>query len=496
MGFTTTTFLFVFLPTVLILYFLSEKISGNFNSSIAGKLVLIVTSYIFYSWALATSGILLLIYSLIVFLIGKCIQVGYGYSVCVPLRYKDKRIEKNINVAIFPMILGVVCSIGLLYHFKYAYTVSTSISQFFYTDTNKYANFVTPLGISFITFSVISYFVDIYRGASAGTFGDCLLYVFFFPKVVSGPIVLWKDFGKQINNRLITKDRFISGMNLLAVGFAKKVILADTFGIYADEIKGLEIDVPTAWFGWILFALQIYYDFSGYSDIAIGLSKIFGFDIDKNFDFPYRSTSITEFWRRWHISLGTFFREYIYIPLGGNRKGYYRTLLNLAIVFLITGIWHGVGMAYIIWGLVHGVFVVLERIFRDKKWYRGIPRMIKWVGTFFISASAWQFFRYGGDGITAIANLAQLFGIHGTYTADDIVFTWQYYIDYKVITLLIIGFLGATVLGNIKLQEIYNRMKETIVGYVIQEVFVIALLFVAIIFMVSSTYSPFIYFQF
>lgn len=394
--------------------------------------------------------------------------------------------------------MGLVLSIGILYHFKYYPILAPIISNYFYIAPDKYSNITVPLGISFITFSAISYFVDIYRDdAKAGSFFDCLLYILFFPKVVSGPIALWKEFLPQIKKRKPTSlDSFVEGVNLIAIGFAKKVIFADTFGLHADQIKGQCIDAPTAWLGWLLYAFQIYYDFAGYSDIAIGLSRMFGFHLDNNFDFPYRSLSITEFWRRWHISLGSFFRNYIYIPLGGNRKGIHRTLVNLFIVFLITGIWHGSGMAYIIWGILHGLCVVFERTIKDKKWYIKCPWFFKWLATFFVSASAWQFFRYGGNGVAAFAAMAQMLGIHNSYTAADITFSWRYYANNKTLVLLLIAFAGATLPGDKRVRALYEKCEKNKVFYFAQEFMLLCLFIISITFMISSSYSPFIYFQF
>ena len=498
MGFTTTTFLFIFLPLLLVFYFVIYlKMRKRKSVYKIGNFILIFFSFIFYSWALAITANILLIFSVIVWLIGLWIEHARSSEVVVPMYKNGIRNEKTVKIAVIPLTIGVVTTIGLLFHFKYYATIAPLISQYAYIDPNKYASITVPLGISFISFSVISYYADIYlEKASAGGFSDCLLYIFFFPKIISGPIVLWREFQEQLKARDINVDTFVSGINLIVIGFAKKVILADTFGAHADTLKGQCIDTPTAWFGWILYALQIYYDFAGYSDVAIGTARLFGFNISKNFDFPYRSISITEFWRRWHISLGNFFKNYIYFPLGGNRKGQSRTLANLFIVFVITGIWHGAGMAYIIWGTLHGICVVIERSINHKQWYASIPNFLKWVFTFFISASAWQFFRYGGNGISAFAALGQLFGLHGSYTSEDILFPLGYYADNKVIVLILIGFIGATILGDKRILNLYEKLKANNVFYLLQEVTLIILFVISISFMVSSSYNPFIYFQF
>ncbi|MGN0789741.1 MAG: MBOAT family O-acyltransferase, partial [Christensenellales bacterium] len=282
------------------------------------------------------------------------------------------------------MLIGVVFVVYTLAHFKYS-AMLTDLWNYLFKDSKEPKSFVAPLGISFITFSAISYLADIYKGkAESGNLIDCLLYMTFFPKVVSGPIVLWRDFKEQIRSKDINFNNFVEGLNRLMIGFAKKLILADTFGACIASATGA-IDIPTAFGVSILFMLQIYYDFSGYSDIAIGLSKMLGIGVKENFNFPYLSTSISDFWRRWHVSLGTWFREYVYIPLGGNRKGTKRTIINIAIVFLLTGIWHGAGWTYILWGAINGFCNIIEKLIADKKFYVKTPTVIKWVLTMAIT---------------------------------------------------------------------------------------------------------------
>ena len=453
-----------------------------------GNLILVVLSIIFYAWAIAIDALKLILYVILLYCIGRTIE---------SLKKKHSISEKNkYNSAKWLTAAGVVLAIGLLYYFKYSSTVTSQIAGLFSVDTSALANITAPLGISFLTFSTISYYVDIYRGdATAGSLLDCLTYIFFFPKVISGPIVLWKEFQPQLHDRRIDSDAFVMGMNRIAIGFGKKLILADTLGSALAANLTACVDTPTAWLCWLAYGLQIYYDFSGYSDIAIGLAKIFGFQFHENFNFPYRSLSVAEFWRRWHISLGSFFKNYIYIPLGGNRKGKTRTLINLGVVFLVTGLWHGVGIGYVLWGAIHGACVIIERLISDQKWYKKIPSLIKWAVTFFIVTTTWQVFRYSGDLHAAAASAAHLFGIH-SYTAEQILFPWQYYINTKVLVLMIIGLIGATILGNERIAKMYYEMKKNTVFYIISEVVVVMILLTAVLFMSTSTYNPFIYFQF
>ncbi len=350
-----------------------------------------------------------------------------------------------------------------------------------------------PLGISFVTFSAISYLADIYRDSSRkGNLIDCLLYMTFFPKVVSGPIVLWKDFQGQIAGRRLELDQSIDGLNRIMIGFAKKVILADSFGACIAKIGLFGIDRITAVGTILLYMLQLYYDFSGYSDIAIGLSKLFGFHFKENFNFPYRSKSITEFWRRWHISLGMWFREYVYFPLGGSRCGMYKTLRNLAIVFALTGIWHGAGWNYVLWGAINGLVMLLERVAREKKGRKWLPAPISYVATTVLVMMFWQLFRYQNLG--NIATLLKI--IAGFVSFENISYTWQHYYDARIIVFVVVGVLGATVLGDERLRARYQTMISRKSVYVVQEMGLLILFAISILFMVNSTYSPFIYFQY
>jgi len=493
MGFTTNTFLFLFLPiTIMAYYALYHYMNGRKDFTV-GNICIAFVSYIFYSWALNTNAIMLLFFTIIIYVFGKLIDISGDMQLETNIYIDNDRRTKKFKVSAVFAAFGILFAIYILYHFKYIQTVAPVVAKYFYIDVNKYSNITVPVGISFITFSAISYIADIYKNeATSGSFLDCFVYMFYFPKIVSGPVVRWKDFEPQIKYHPTQTNEFVAGLNRIIVGFGKKTILADTFGAFVNSINGVQIDGITACMGWLAYALQIYYDFSGYSDIAIGLSKIFGISLYENFNFPYMSLSITEFWRRWHISLGSFFREYVYIPLGGNRKGIRRTVINLGIVFLVTGIWHGAGMAYIIWGMIHGMCVIIERMVSDKQWYHRIPKIIKWLFTFVIVASLWQLFRFGNIEQTIIC-FRHMMGIH-SYTFIEK--TWKIYATKKLVVFFIIGMVGATLLGNRKIIDCYNNMKENYLFYVLQEIILLGIMILSIAFMINSTYSPFIYFQF
>ena len=252
------------------------------------------------------------------------------------------------------------------------------------------------------------------------------------------------------------------------------------------------VDVPTAWGVSLLYMLQIYYDFSGYSDIAIGLSNMLGFSVKENFDFPYISCSITEFWRRWHISLGTWFREYIYFPLGGSRKGKNRAIINVAVVFVLTGIWHGAGWTYMLWGMINGACNVFEKLVAEKKWYIKTPRIIKWGATMTVTFFCWELFRFNYFS-PCIQWFKTMFGM-GDYS--NVPYTWQYYFDNQIIVFALIGIVGASLFGLPKIQNAYKRFTEKPIGYFINQLVIVSLFVVSILFMINSTYSPFIYFQY
>lgn len=351
-----------FFPLCIGGFYLSLFIEHHTKRVRVKNVFLILASLLFYGWTGLHNLMGLIVYILLVFVLGKWLQqIKFGLS--------------KIYISICIVILS-----SILFYFKYFNFMNHAIDAVIGVNIINH-HIYAMAGISFITFSAISYLIDVYRNdARAGNLWEVALYLTFFPKIISGPIVLWKDFSNSYLKPSYSLSNFIYGLNRIIIGLSKKVILADSFGATINNIEASSsIDCVTAWGCAFLYYLQIYYDFSGYSDIAIGLSKVFGFNVAENFNFPYRSLSITEFWRRWHISLGNWFKEYVYIPLGGNRKGKKRTLCNLFIVFFITGVWHGAGMGYLFWGVLHGVCVLGERCLKDTSFYNKIPSYIKWL---------------------------------------------------------------------------------------------------------------------
>lgn len=466
MVFSSSIFIFVFLPLVLFLYYISGKKLKNY--------VLLLASLFFYSWG-GVSYLKILIVSII---------INYIFGILID------DVRSNIKLRKIFLSLGIILNLALLFYYKYYNFTIENINEIFNTNYSI-KNIVLPIGISFFTFQGMSYIIDIYRNdgkVNKNPF-SVALYISLFPQLVAGPIIKYKTIDDQIRNRKESLEFFSYGINRFVIGLAKKVIIADILAGMADNIFNLYysgIDMPTAWIGAICYTFQIYYDFSGYSDMAIGLGYMFGFEFMENFNYPYISKSITEFWRRWHISLSTWFKEYLYIPLGGNRRG--NIYFNLFVVFLVTGIWHGAAWTFILWGLWHGFFILIERAIRNKEWYINVPRTIKYIVTMLIVILGWVLFR--ADNLEqAIGFIKTMFGFS---KAIDITFEYSYFINKKLVFWIVISILGAVPFANNNLKK-YKKSKN----FEVLSTIIISLLFIiSIIFVVNSTYSPFIYFQF
>ena len=374
MVFSSTLFLFGFLPLTLAGYylylFLDKKIFKDHK--IFGNYWLLFMSLIFFAWS--QIGYVWIIAASILINYTGALLIHSGREKnslpdsAVQVRNQRKGLTVNKRPEKLFLFLTVAANLLLLFYFKYFdFTVAT-VNQIFKTGFSL-RNIVLPIGISFFTFQAMSYTIDVYRnkaGVQKNPF-KLALYVMLFPQLIAGPIVRYTDVEAEIDERSVSIDDFSDGARRFIIGLSKKALIANTMAVTVDSIWGQGIEnntVAIAWLGAIAYGLQIYFDFSGYSDMAIGLGRMFGFRFLENFDLPYISRSITEFWRRWHISLSSWFRDYVYIPLGGNRKGTFKTYRNLFIVFLLTGIWHGAAWNYIFWGLWHGMFMLLERAFR------------------------------------------------------------------------------------------------------------------------------------
>ena len=476
MNFTSSIFIFFFFPISMISYFLIARINHGKYLNIH----LILFSLLFLWWGNVSIPFIFL-FSGLVYMLGSLI----GYS-----RNSTGGGEHNTSAKWF--LVSIIASLLCLIYFKYWYFILGQLNNNLKCKF-EIKNVVAPLGISFLTFSAISYLVDIYRNlVKAGSFTDAFFYFIFFPKFISGPIFLWRNFSSYLSNREISVQNISKGIERIIIGLAKKVIFADTFGECIQQINTFypdELTLLTVLGRSVLYMFQIYLDFSGYSDISIGLMKVFGFETQENFDYPYTSESLSDFWRKWHISLGSFFREYVYIPLGGNRRG--NVYFNLFVVFALTGIWHGTGLNFFIWGALNGIIVCFERYIKEFRFYKAIPRLVKIFITLFIVYLLWVIFM-NKDFVSTIKNFRRM----TQYAQNPVNFSFRYFFDTRIIVLLFIAGVGSILSLIPYVKEKCCSFFETTAGTVVKYVFLIFLFIVSISFIVNSTYHPFIYFQF
>ena len=469
MSFSTLFFLFVFLPVSLILYYVFPKKLRN--------IPLVVLSLVFYAWGNPVYLILLLL------------SMAFNYVSGLQIAgYKE---AGRTGFARAAMIIAVAANLLLLGYFKYFAFLLETLNLI--PGLNLSAPELSlPLGLSFYTFTVLSYILDVYmdRAPVQKNVLSYAVYATFFPKIISGPIVQYRDMMEQIEaERETPPAKIASGMNLFLVGLFKKVLLADNLGTVFGAVSGLEtMSVGTAWLGMVLYSLQLYFDFSGYSDMAIGLSKMLGFDLDKNFDYPYRALNITDFWRRWHISLGAWFREYVYIPLGGSRCSKPKIFRNLLIVWLLTGLWHGASWSFIAWGLWHGAFAMLERfVIKDK--LDKVPAPIRIFGTCLIAFLGWVMF-FSGSLSNMVHYFGQMFGA-GHLGLFDSGFRYYFGSSWLLILAAVIG--SGPLVRRLHQNLTYRRGGAAV--YISAALYIL-LLVLCIASMVSSTYTSFLYFQF
>ena len=469
MTFSNLFFPFVFLPICLLLYLIMPKRLKN--------LLLVLCSLVFFAWG--TPEYLLLMLASLLFNYFTGLQLG-----------AQKAAGKN-SLAKFTLITAVIVNLLLLGFFKYYGFLLESITGLFGTPM-KAQQLPVPIGLSFFTFSVLSYLFDVNRGKvpAAKNIINFSLFVTFFPKLVSGPIVQYSAMAGQLAEHPITREKFGSGARLFLIGLAKKVLIANTLGLSFYAISALqpsELSAATAWLGAILYSLMLYFDFGGYSEMAIGLAGMFGFEISKNFDYPYISSSISEFWRRWHISLGAWFRDYIYIPLGGSREGEHKTIRNLLIVWLLTGIWHGANWTFLVWGVYYGLLLVMEKfVMRDV--VEKMPKILRHLFTVLLVIIGWVFFFSDSIG-NAISYLGSMFGF-GSGFFDS---TALYYLGSSWL-ILIVAVVAALPFVTRFFSKLYNRKGNLAV--ILSVVFFGLLLLLCVASMMNDTYSTFLYFQF
>lgn len=466
MVFSSVTFLFLFLPASLVTYYLTPSRYKN--------LILLLQSLVFYFWGTPSFLLILVLSSLVDYFIG---------SLVGRREYSGRRRKTWL-------LLSLTLNLGLLFYSKYAHFFLDEIKTFLPLSSSAeiWPKALVPIGISFYTFKKVTYIVDVYRGLSkpAGSFKAFLLYVCLYPQLLAGPISKYHQIDDQLIRRTHSLDQVLDGIWLFCIGLSQKVIIANSAGSIADEIfsySGDDLTLTTAWIGAISYTVQIYYDFSGYSHMAIGLGKMFGFDFPENFNFPYISKSITEFWRRWHISLSTFFKEYVYIPLGGNRCAKSQNYLNLFIVFLLTGIWHGANWTFWVWGCYNAFFIILEKAFileKTEVW----PRFVRKFLTFTLVAIGWVIFRSETIN-TALIYLVTMFDFS---KVDGTIYVQA--LNNKNITVVILG-LCLSLFGFVGYISSYINKNH---GY--KALTALVLFIYSVVVLSNSSFHPFIYFQF
>lgn len=465
MVFSSLLFLFMYLPVVLLIYY---AVPFKFRN-----LFLFFANLVFYGWG-EPVYVTLMLFSTV-------LDYTCGYFI-------DKYRESNKKAAKAWVLVSVTVNLGLLGFFKYAGFITDTLNAipFFSLPSIKVP---LPIGISFYTFQTMSYSIDVYRGDAPVqrniiTFGT---YVALFPQLIAGPIVRYKDVAYQLDHRKETLADFTKGVKLFCIGLGKKVLLANQMGLMWDSIR--ESGEVNGWLGSLVgiigYSFQIYFDFSGYSDMACGLGNMLGFEFLKNFDYPYISKSITEFWRRWHISLGTWFREYVYIPLGGNRKGMFRQIINLLIVWFLTGFWHGASFNFIFWGLYFGVILIIEK-FILKKWLDKAPKFVQYIYSLPLILFGWVIFYFVDLGELWQFTLS-LFAFSGPVIGEAALSTTISYLP-----LIIIAGISSTPLAL----NLHSKIQNKTLKIVIDTVFCMVILLTCTASLVNQSYNPFLYFRF
>lgn len=471
MVFSSLLFLFRFLPAVLAAYYILPRKCRN--------LVLFISSLFFYAWGEPTYVFLVLFSTIVDYCAGRML------AYCQTKGYRRR--------AVGALLLSVVINLGILAYFKYAAFFIQIIHRLTGIAIPDISPDTLPIGISFYTFQTMSYTIDVYRRQTSVqknfiTFGA---YVSLFSQLIAGPIVRYRDVAEQLCSRKETTTLFGQGMIRFVIGLGKKVLIANQIGSLWEEISAMNaasLTTATAWLGVLAFTLQIYFDFSGYSDMALGLGKMFGFIFPENFLYPYESKSITEFWRRWHISLGTWFREYVYIPLGGNRKGLGRQMFNIAVVWFLTGLWHGASVNFILWGIYYGILLVIEKLLW-KPVIEKLPSLLRHLYTMILVMVGWSIFSWQ-DMANWRSYTKAMFGMGSAGMMDQ-------QAAYLLVSNL--GLIGIAVIGSMSwLRNCSVRcLPEGSIRREVSEMFFFVAVFAACLAMlVNGSYNPFLYFRF
>lgn len=466
MVFSSTIFLCVYLPLVLLGYYICPKKGKN--------LFLLIVSLIFYAWG-EPKYVFLMIFSIL---------VNYVFGLLMDKHRENKKRLKLL------LVISVIIDLGLLSVFKYTDFIITNINSVFGADFDL-LNIALPIGISFYTFQAMSYTIDVYRDdvRVQRNLIDFGMYITMFPQLIAGPIVRYTDVQDQLAERNVTTADFSEGIMRFVVGLGKKVLLANQMGAVWTQIYALGGDISAlmAWTGAAAYTFQIYFDFSGYSDMAIGLGRMFGFKFPENFRYPYESVSITDFWRRWHITLSTWFKEYLYIPLGGNRRGLARQALNLLIVWTLTGFWHGAGWNFVMWGLYYFAILFIEKLFLLKALDK-LPRLFRHAYALLLIVIGWVIFA-SDDVSVMLPYLGSMFGANGALGGMDV---------YTLLTraaLMVICCVASTELPRRLFVTAAGKMNEK-AAFTVKSVLTLALLALSVVFLIGDSYNPFLYFRF
>lgn len=476
MVFSNLVFLFIFLPVVLALYFIAPKFLKN--------VILLIASLFFYAWG-EPQYLFLMLFS---------IFLNYIFGLLVAAN------EQHIRKKKFYLVLSIIGNLLILGYYKYANFFVDNINSIFSTSIEM-EQLPLPIGISFFTFQAMSYVIDVYRNDARvqKNIFDLALYIALFPQLVAGPIVRYNTVADQIKSRIHSMELFSDGVRQFILGLAKKVIIANPLGEIADTIfatSATDMSVTTAWIGILAYSLQIYFDFSGYSDMAIGLGKMLGFEFLINFNYPYISRSISEFWRRWHISLSTWFKDYIYIPLGGNRGGPWKTYRNILIVWTVTGFWHGASWTFMAWGFYYGVLISIERMGFSKVVDR-LPLVVQHMYVIILVMIGWVFFR--ADNFTYSFDFIQtMFGFNHVAFIDNTAIWYLHDKAYLFILAIIISIpVYPWILSKIESVQTKSTSKLFVFARnTVEPLYYFALLVIVTVYLVNSTYNPFIYFRF
>lgn len=467
MVFSSFAFLFVFLPLVLIAYFIIKNRTYR-------NIVLFLFSLVFYAWG-EPVYVALMLFSIVA-----------NYFLALKI---DKEKKKNKRKII--LIIAVIINLLIIGFFKYADFFIENINFIFHSSISA-LNIGLPIGISFYTFQILSYVIDVYTKKvkvqkniiNLGT------YVALFPQLIAGPIVRYETIAEELENRKESLTKVIEGLKRFIIGLGKKVIIANNMAIIADTIYGGDLASYGSlvfWIAAIAYTFQIYFDFSGYSDMAIGLGKVFGFTFLENFNYPYIANSITNFWRRWHISLSTWFRDYVYIPLGGNRVSKIKWLRNILVVWLLTGLWHGASWNFILWGLYYGIILIIEKLFLGKLLEK-LPKIITHIYTLLIIVIGWVIFRLEDFSQMALV-LGKMFSFQTSDVFEQIILNFDIFAALPYLVVAIIASLPI-------MKNIYNKNKDKITFSLLRNICILGVFIISICLLLSSTYNPFIYFRF